>query len=419
MCSDDPFLAAAASIGRRIVAEAVWHDGVCSWVGAVADPERPWRPEYRALESNVYEGTAGVGLFLAQLASVTGDAPARTTAVGAIRHAVERAHQLPPERRDGFHAGSLGVAWAALRAGELLDVEEPVDRGRELALVARPTLTLERCPDLVLGSAGALIALLALADRFDDAAMLEEALATGEQLLACATVTRHGSSWATEGRRYRHHLCGLSHGAAGIGLALLELYAATGEPRFRSGATGAFAYERSWLDATSHSWPDLRLAGQRRGAARRIAPTAGTWCHGEAGIALARLRAVELLDDEDCLADAEIALEATSRALARTLPYGIDDLTLCHGASGAAEVLLCAADALAQWAEPATELGQVALERHLGKEDWPCGIAGGTSPGLFRGLSGIGCWFLRLHDRGLPSPLQLPKLRLTGTLRRA
>jgi hypothetical protein len=62
--------------------------------------------------------------------------------------------------------------------------------------------------------------------------------------------------------------------------------------------------------------------------------------------------------------------------------------------------MLCEAD------EVAAELGEVALERYdPGGPDWPSGAAGGTTPSLFRGLSGIGWWFLRLHDDRVPSPL--------------
>jgi lantibiotic modifying enzyme len=414
MSSDDAFLDAAASIGRRIVAEAIWHAGRCSWMGAVADAEQPWRVEYRALEPNLYDGTAGIGLFLAQLAAVTGDVAVRRTAVGAIRHAVARAPAMPPGDRDGFHGGSLGVAWAAARTAELLRVEE-LHAGAGVVLTeARPTPRDYRCPDVILGSAGALVALLALADTLDDPALVRDALATGEELIDGATVTRHGWSWATPGRRYRPHLCGLSHGAAGIGWALLELFAATGDERFGAGANGAFDYERSWLDMRSGTWPDLRIGGQRRGTARRIAsPAVGTWCHGEGGIALTRLRAIDVLGGAACANDAEVALEATRRDLAGRLPYEIDDLTLCHGAAGAGDVLLCGSAALGErWrnaAELATELGRVALERHgATDEDWPCGMAGGTTPGLFRGLSGIAWWFLRLHDRAIPSPLRMP-----------
>ncbi len=240
-----------------------------------------------------------------------------------------------------------------------------------------------------MGAAGAVLALLALG-------LVDDAVSTGEPLLARARVSRHGWSWPPD------HVCGLSHGASGIGLALLELCAATGDERFRSAAEGAFAYERSWLDEVSGTWPDLRIAGQRRGSALPAA-TAGTWCHGEAGIALSRLRALELLDDDALRNDAHAALEATRRRLAAALPHEIEDLSLCHGAAGAADALLAAAEA-----DLAAELGRVAIERHAAAGDWPCGTASGTTPGLFLGLSGIGWLFLRLHDPSIPSPLVLP-----------
>jgi lantibiotic modifying enzyme len=263
----------------------------------------------------------------------------------------------------------------------------------------------------MMGSAGAIVGLLTLAAALDEPRLVEGARATGDELLARATVGRHGHSWAIPARRYPHHLCGLSHGAAGIGWALLELFAATGEERFRTGATGAFAYERSWLDTSSGTWPDLRIAGQPRGAPHAMASsTVGTWCHGEAGIALTRLRAIEVLGPGPHADDAEVALETTRRHLAESLPYEIEDLSLCHGAAGAADVLLCAADALGERfsaaANLAADLGHVALERYGGPNGrWPRGVASGTAPGLYRGLSGIGWFFLRLHDPAIRSPL--------------
>ncbi len=383
MSSDGPFLDAAVAIGRRIASDAVWYDGCCNWVGAVAEPVMPHRAELSALRPDLYGGTAGIGLFLAQLSAVTADPTARRTAVGALRHAVR--HVVP---HDGFHSGSLGIAWAAARAAALLDEEEL----RASAPTALPPIEPGRRPDVGMGAAGAVLALLALG-------RVDAAIATGEPLLARARVTRHGWSWAPG------HLCGLSHGAAGIGLALLELFAATGDERFRDGAEGAFAYERSWLDLDSGTWPDLRIPGQRRGSARSSPPaTTGTWCQGEAGIALTRLRAVDVLGPEPCGHDAEVALETTRRWLAAALPHEIEDLSLCHGAAGAADVLLSANDG-----DLAAELGHVALERHAVDRAWPC-LA---TPALLLGSSGIGWLFLRLHDPATPSPLALPD-RLTA-----
>lgn len=415
MSSDDVFLDAAASIGRQIVADAVWHGRRCSWMGAAAtDPGQPWRTEYRALGANLYDGSAGVGLFLAQLAAVTGDAVVRRTAIGAVHHAISRVPAVPPDRRDGFHAGSLGVMWAATRAAVLLGEEELRHRARRVLAAAQPPSGPDRRPDVVPGRAGTIVALLALADALDEPALAEQAVAAGDELIDHATITADGWSWPNPDRRGRHQLCGLSHGAAGIGWALLELYAATGDSRFVTGATGAFAYERSWLDPDSGTWPDLRTGGQRRRMTRRIAsPAIGTWCHGEGGIALTRMRAIEVLGHDACKRDAEVALRATRRHLAATLPFEIADLSLCHGAAGTADVLLCGAAALGgQWRDAtklSVELGRTAIERYAATgEDWPCDAADGTTPALFRGLSGIAWWFLRMHDPGIPSPLTFP-----------
>ena len=90
----------------------MWHDGRCSWVGAAAEPERFDAARVPRRSARVlYDGTAGIGLFLAQVAAATGDEAARRTAAGALRHAVERAGE-----GDGLHAGALGVAWAARAA---------------------------------------------------------------------------------------------------------------------------------------------------------------------------------------------------------------------------------------------------------------------------------------------------------------
>jgi len=425
MSSDGAFVEAADSIGRRIAADAVWHDGVCSWVGAVDGAERSWRAEYRALEANVYDGTAGVGLFLAQLANATGEAATRRAAIGAMRHAVARAPATVQARREGLHAGSLGIAWAAARAADLLDDEELRSGARRILSVARPVPDPDRCPDVSLGAAGSIIALVALADSLDDPSLLDDAVAAAEQLIDDATVTRHGWSWGIPGHRNRHHLCGLLHGAAGIGWALAELFTVTDDARFRTAAVGAFAYERSWLDAESGTWPDLRIGGQRRGAGRRVqSPAIGTWCHGEGGIALTRLRALDVLGWDVCGPDAEIALETTRRSLAEALPYELGDLSLCHGVAGTADVLLCGATVLGdrchQASELCADLGRVTLERYAATGDgWPPGAAGGTTPALFRGLAGIGWWLLRLHDDAIPSPLTIPNWPLTAMVARA
>ena len=406
MSCDDVFLAAAAAMGRELVADAIWHDGRCNWVGARRDTARPWSAEYHALEPNIYDGTAGVGLFLAHLYSVTGDADVRRTAAGSLTQSAARVPAMPAGRRDGFHAGSLGIAWAAARGAVLLHDERLLHLARGVARVPRPASP-DRRPDVNPGVAGSVLALLALG---------ESAVAAGELLLREATITPYGWSWPNPDRRGRQQLCGLSHGAAGIGWALLELFAKTGDERFRTAGVGAFEYERHWLDSRTGTWPDLRLGGQHRGGTPRASPDLASWCHGAAGIALTRLRAFAIVRAEELRAEASVGLEATRRALADVEPGEIRDLSLCHGAAGAADVLL-SGGALVE--HRAADLGHAMLERYPRPRDLPCGAAAGTTPALFRGLSGIGWWYLRLYDDAVPSPLTMPIERLTAARRRA
>jgi lantibiotic modifying enzyme len=417
MSSDPQFLEAAVSIAREIAATVVWEGARCSWMGAVAEPALSSRVEYHTLGPSLYGGTAGVGLFLAHAAAATGEELFRDTAVGALRHATSRASALPPARRDGFYAGALGTAWAAADAARLLEESELRERARAVLDDAQPPSGPDRCPDLVTGLAGSILGLLALAYEFHDPRLIEDALRAGDTLIDHATITSHGWSWAIPGRRHPAHLCGIAHGAAGIAWALLELFAATGERRVRDVAIGAFTYERSWLDAESGRWPDLRVGRGRRGPLATFdSGIAGTWCYGEAGIAFTRLRAAEVLGVGDHSADGEIALETTRRCFADSLPHAISDVSLCHGRGGAADVLQGAAvGGVGRWGEVTdllTEFGHVVLERYRNEDDrWPCGVDGATTPGLFLGLSGIGWLLLRLHDAAIPSPLA-PKIVL-------
>jgi lantibiotic biosynthesis protein len=82
-----------------------------------------------------------------------------------------------------------------------------------------------------------------------------------------------------------------------------------------------------------------------------------------------------------------------------------DDFSLCHGAAGAADVLLYAGrETLGQLA---AEIGRQGIERHLGPETAPfrCGVAVGETPALMLGFAGIGMFYLRLSDPGVESPL--------------
>jgi lantibiotic modifying enzyme len=389
-------LATAAGIGERLARAAVWYRGSCNWVALDADAARPLQ---RALGPDLAAGTAGVALFLAQLAAAGDDGAVRRTALGAIGQALAHAGEAPAH---GLYAGRIGIAYAAARCGLLLGEERLVTRAARLGRGRLPT---QPGCDLLTGGAGTIAGLLALARVLPGDRLVQRADRLGDELAAAARRDREGWSWPPA--RGMHGLCGMARGAAGAAWALLELHAATGAARHRDAAERALDFERHWFDPAAAAWPDLRgiERRERRGAFR--APSATSWSHGAPGIALTRLRAWELLGDERHRIEATTALTTTATHVERELLAAGADFTLGDGLAGGAEALLRGAELWGEGGVLARRAGEIAASRHARSLDgWPCGAAGaGLAPGLLRGHAGIGLLYLRLHDRAVPSPL--------------
>ncbi|HEX6608579.1 MAG TPA: lanthionine synthetase LanC family protein, partial [Chloroflexia bacterium] len=259
--------------------------------------------------------------------------------------------------------------------------------------------------DFLSGTAGAVAGLLVLAEALDDPALVARAASLGDALVEAADKSAAGYSWPARAIRPARNLTGLAHGAAGIGAALLELYAVTGDAAYRVAAEQAYAYERHWFDPDAGNWPDFRTTVGRNRRARAFAVA---WCHGAGGIALTRLRAHALLGDARYEAEAAVALATTRRAADGALAAGGPDFSLCHGLTGHAEVVRSGSAVLAvDDVVAAVAARGVAAARAAGGT-WPCGTGGGETPGLLLGLAGIGLFYLRLHAPQIPMPL-LPR----------
>ena len=114
----DRFLGAAAEIGRRLCRDAVWHEGRCNWLGWAMEPHGgQWVSAYRAIGALVYDGAAGIGLFLSRLAQMTGDPIIGTTAEGALAQALSAVAELKQAGEYGFYRVSPASRRSAWRAG--------------------------------------------------------------------------------------------------------------------------------------------------------------------------------------------------------------------------------------------------------------------------------------------------------------
>jgi lantibiotic biosynthesis protein len=398
----DVLIDTAARIGAEIVATAVWKDSRCNWVGAMPEEVGDGRVTlaYRALGADLYGGSAGVGLFLAELSAITGDADFRRTALGALRHAMSHVED-PASSGHGLYAGRPGIALALTLAARALDepaLEEPA-RDMLTGPAIRPA---GDELDLMTGNAGAVVGLLALRSLLGEDAALEIAVEHAGVLLASAQHTDTGLCWLSPNLPGTPGLTGYSHGAAGVAVALLELAAVTGETRYVEAADAGFAYERSLYDPVVENWPDLR----RFGTVQPAEPSfASFWCHGAPGGALARLRAIELGRDGSLEAEAQAGLRTTRAWVEAGLGSRVN-FSLCHGLAGNAEILLEATALVPEAEGLAYEVAAAGIDSYgRGRTPWPSGAHGGRTAGLFLGLAGIGRFYLRMAEPELESLL--------------
>ena len=79
----------ARAIGDQLVQDAIWYEERCTWLGPARQhrqtPPSDRPATYGVVGPDLYCGTAGIALFLAQLFAETGDRTYRTAARGAVR----------------------------------------------------------------------------------------------------------------------------------------------------------------------------------------------------------------------------------------------------------------------------------------------------------------------------------------------
>jgi hypothetical protein len=404
----------AAAIGDRLARDAMLDGDLASWLVPVPSTSRAngKQHSYVPAVGNLYNGTAGIALFLAKLFETTQDPTYRTLSLRALRHAEAFAARLRPQDA-GFFTGRVGVAFGLLEASVCTKDEWCFDAAVRILAGVRGFESEIEGADVIRGSAGAAGALLYIT-RTHGIPCDDMADAFGRALLADAVIEPHGMSWPTT-EFARRHLTGLAHGSAGIGSALLDLFAASGQSEYWLAARDAFAYERAFFSPPNQNWPDLRnqeiaqlvVETGRDGLVRLLAQGyepepayprySVAWCHGAAGIGLTRLNAWRLSGDRVYRDEALLAVATTLRGL---VPVSKVSYSLCHGAFGNCETLRRGARLLGQpaWENAVQSVTLDACDRYgADPGGWP------TSDGLpvddmtlMTGTAGIGLFLLAL-----------------------
>jgi lantibiotic modifying enzyme len=343
----------------------------------------------------IFDGVAGISLFLSDYYRLTENGRARDLALGASRWC------SAPERTfedESLCVGRTGVGMAWLRYALVTGDREALKRASEFG---DRLLTPDPGPvtDFLMGAAGNGVFLLRLHEASRQDRHLSGAIKHGEWLQAVSLQDESGCRWPMRvGAARSGTYLGFAHGIAGIGYFLTLLYEATRDARWADLVRGIAETlsKQARPDGGGLNWPPLM--GQEE-------MNRCQWCHGSPGVGLFYARACEILKDPSCLKTAEAAGEATFRhGDIRHNP------SQCHGLSGNAELFieLYRITRNALWLDRAHDFAKLALAyRKTGPEGdtWQADDPGYESPDFMCGASGAGHFFLRL---GAPDRVRMP-----------
>ncbi|MBW4508806.1 MAG: type 2 lantipeptide synthetase LanM family protein [Scytonematopsis contorta HA4267-MV1] len=377
-------------------------DGSVTWMG-LQYILKSQRFLFSPMGSDLYDGTAGVALFLAAVEKVTGGTGFRELAVSSLQAFHKFLHHAEADFQQkivndigiGGAKGLGSLIYTLVQTSSFLN--EPMlleDAQKAVSFITADVIAADKKLDTVFGASGAILGLLALHKVTNDPQVLEIAIACGHHLLNNRKLSTTGyQAWPTIDEKL---LTGFSHGAAGIAYSLLKLYAVTKNSIFLDAAKEGIAYENSVFSSTNQNWPDYRYDSSVFGI---------SWCHGAPGIGLARLGGLEILDTPEIRQDIEKSLEYTQQIGLQ----GIDHL--CCGNFGRMETLLIASRQFSRPEMFSVVQKQAAALIQNAKKTGNFQISSPPfeqvyNPSFFSGVAGVGYQLLRLaYPDILPSVL--------------
>ena len=352
------------------------------------------------LRSDLYSGSLGIAIFLAAFSKVSGEGEYLET---SIKSAQFTKHQLLSKNAPRLASnmgigGSVGIGSVIYGLTLLADLSKDKsfleDAMRGSRLITSKLINTDEVLDVFSGASGAILSLLALKERVKEPELLEKAILLGDHL-----VKKISSFNIDSHRRKNSILNGMSHGIAGIAFALSRLSFESGRDDFLKLSESLVCIENESYCKANHNWPDFRVGMHSKNK------WSCQWCHGAAGIGLARIGSMQKMGR---LASELSANDINAAILkAKDLPAKLSD-TLCCGYLGNIE-LLSEASKLFNRPELRSDALEILHQRFLhrkaaGTYQWEYGPSK-YNIGLFKGITGVGYTMLRMIDKELPNLL--------------
>lgn len=387
------FLSEAKKIGEQLIKRAIIKNNDACWIGDTILGEHIG---IGPTNFSLYSGNAGVALFFAHLANITGETKYKDIATKSLNLII---NQFEGDLKDqsqniigsGAFEGMGGLIYTFAHISKLWNNSGLLDfSARLVKSLSDQVSTGYSSPDIISGSAGLIGCLIPYYELTGDPVALKLAIKNGEGLVQLAEVQEHGVAWKIEHLSDTFHIdkpmAGFSHGVAGIAWSLMKLSELSNRVDFHDLALRAIDYERSLFIEKNGNWLDLRFTDEREAAFMTA------WCHGAPGIGMARLDTLEL-GDYHFEKEIQIAIKTAQSDLFRNYNH-----SLCHGDLGNLDFLLYASQILKD-KKMQNIVNDAAhyIITDIHKHGWRTGIPfEAESPGFMTGISGIGYELLRI-----------------------
>ena len=400
----DPILEQGAdNIARWLIDRAVQTQRAAAWAQPTADKSAhgKWLPPH------LFDGSTGVALFLAAWSQITRDEASRELTLKAVYPLRARLLQWASEASDSpartgyLGGGFFGIGSFLYGLSKIAVLIDDAELAKETVHIADQLITPQGLSnqddhELIGGLPGLLAALASVA----------EAAVCYDLTFDFPTLAHHCGLklMALADRGFPGMRSGLGHGLSGMAVALVHLHSIDGKPCWTRLIQRCLAAEAKLFDSDQRSWvhPETRVVVEQN-----------AWCHGAAGMLLARSQLMGYgfypADQASCR-DLDICLQLTE-----TAPLPLRD-HLCCGRIGRALVFDAAGAFLDR---PDLRIAA----RRLGREvagRCPEGIRSQGSesdassidldPSLMNGLAGVGYGLLRLSRPRLPDVLTLESI---------
>lgn len=401
---NERYLRIVEKLADKVCEDALWFKNQCNWMGVFHHTQiANAKVLLRALPSNFYSGSAGVGFFLAAAFHQFQKKIYKQTAIGALTKSLGQIHNIRDERI-GFYEGKIGIAYTLIQAGEWLLEDELIKKGKEIieSIISHRKLSWDL--DMQEGCTGAIPALISLHKKYVFSGIDDFLNSLGTYILEKPHKTKQGWSWKTTEGNFEN-LTGYAHGTAGIAHAMIELFAFTNNKKYLEAAQEAIKYENQFFSEKYMNWKDTRINTTKQMSGSQFALSA--WCVGAVGIGYSRIRTFQILKENSYLKDIEYALKNS----ASKVPNFAKNFSLCHGLFGDMSLLLTASQLLN---EPAYETLVIEKTNNLldNFQDFEKALPDGQdfdleNPSFMLGWSGIGYFLLRLTTPKFPEMLMI------------